>query len=569
MKDIRISNNRGITLIALIITIIVMLILAGVSIALAVSNNGVVSKAQTVRLEQEKGDLEDTIEISKIYGTSGKVDLNQTASAIWNNLKAKGYKLKALDGTEITSLGAFQNLVSSGELNFIAEGKYDLYEISIKEDGKVTILSKASGKADSEDEGVDEELEIEYALQNQYARPIIIPYVKKGLTKTQKENILLGLFSRFGITASTIEEGIIAAPSTMWPTEELTATTVNEALQIINEKIFHLNENLTLDKFLSIMSIYAMNIELNGSPYDIFSNELVYLEQNMTNTIEFTYNEKTAEIEVECSSNLGKLVKYNNMDWYVLYDDDEFGLQLMLKEPCYTLNSSNEEALLTLGPSDETIDMDEIVDLNGDEDLDFEKGIYSYNNFVNTLNNACKKVINTSSIPNYLKPTEIRSFGSDPKDPYNDECGYLSESEIEGYNQAEETWFHCFSGKIKQQLNASNEDVDRMDYIYEYLEDEDIYANKEYWWGVRYSNGTSERDPELESSERFWSNTVKGNENKGSNYNLLRIFQRQNGEIELIANDQAAYIRPVVMLDSTKCKLSDTTTDGYYKIVEK
>jgi len=41
------KKERGITLIALIVTIIVLLILAGVTISLAVNNNGIFNKAKT------------------------------------------------------------------------------------------------------------------------------------------------------------------------------------------------------------------------------------------------------------------------------------------------------------------------------------------------------------------------------------------------------------------------------------------------------------------------------------------------------------------------------------------
>ena len=45
----KIKKETGITLIALIITIIVLLILAGVSISLVLSNNGVISKSKDAR----------------------------------------------------------------------------------------------------------------------------------------------------------------------------------------------------------------------------------------------------------------------------------------------------------------------------------------------------------------------------------------------------------------------------------------------------------------------------------------------------------------------------------------
>ena len=41
----KLKNTKGITLIALVVTIIVLLILAGVSIAMLTGNNGVLTKA--------------------------------------------------------------------------------------------------------------------------------------------------------------------------------------------------------------------------------------------------------------------------------------------------------------------------------------------------------------------------------------------------------------------------------------------------------------------------------------------------------------------------------------------
>ena len=51
-KKLRI--NRGITLIALVITIIVLLILAGVSISMLTGQNGIITQAQRAKEETEK-----------------------------------------------------------------------------------------------------------------------------------------------------------------------------------------------------------------------------------------------------------------------------------------------------------------------------------------------------------------------------------------------------------------------------------------------------------------------------------------------------------------------------------
>ena len=56
VKEVK-RNNQGITLIALIITIIVLLILAGISIASLTGDNGILSKASTAKdaTKQEEG----------------------------------------------------------------------------------------------------------------------------------------------------------------------------------------------------------------------------------------------------------------------------------------------------------------------------------------------------------------------------------------------------------------------------------------------------------------------------------------------------------------------------------
>ena len=55
--------KKGITLIALIITIIVLLILAGISISLVMGDNGILSKAQKSKKQTVIGDVKDTAEI--------------------------------------------------------------------------------------------------------------------------------------------------------------------------------------------------------------------------------------------------------------------------------------------------------------------------------------------------------------------------------------------------------------------------------------------------------------------------------------------------------------------------
>ena len=69
-KDIRENNSliSGVTLITLVVTIIVLLILASVSIAMLTGNNGILNKASEAKLENKRAairELIDTVLISQ------------------------------------------------------------------------------------------------------------------------------------------------------------------------------------------------------------------------------------------------------------------------------------------------------------------------------------------------------------------------------------------------------------------------------------------------------------------------------------------------------------------------
>ena len=64
---LKIKQEEGITLIALVVTIVVLLILAGVSISLVLNNNGVISKAKDAKNSTEKGQAQDEVNLAINY----------------------------------------------------------------------------------------------------------------------------------------------------------------------------------------------------------------------------------------------------------------------------------------------------------------------------------------------------------------------------------------------------------------------------------------------------------------------------------------------------------------------
>lgn len=60
------KNERGITLIALVVTIVVLIILAGVTITYALSENGIFNKAKDAGNTNELGNARDYMALAKI-----------------------------------------------------------------------------------------------------------------------------------------------------------------------------------------------------------------------------------------------------------------------------------------------------------------------------------------------------------------------------------------------------------------------------------------------------------------------------------------------------------------------
>ncbi len=93
------NKNSGITLIALVVTIIVLLILAGISISMLSGDNSILSRAGKARESQRGGVIEDEVTlaieeneiISNLNKTKSNNDRKKTKLELVEDLLAKGY----------------------------------------------------------------------------------------------------------------------------------------------------------------------------------------------------------------------------------------------------------------------------------------------------------------------------------------------------------------------------------------------------------------------------------------------------------------------------------------------
>ncbi len=121
----RTKKERGITLIALVITIIVLLILAGVSIAMLTGDNGILTKATEAKQNTEKAEIEEQVRlaVNASYDNSGNLDnaqLKENLNKIEGITKIDTVSFPqkvTIDGYQVTinSNGTVENAIKTGE----------------------------------------------------------------------------------------------------------------------------------------------------------------------------------------------------------------------------------------------------------------------------------------------------------------------------------------------------------------------------------------------------------------------------------------------------------------------
>ena len=179
------KRERGITLIALVITIIVLLILAGVSIAMLTGENGILTQANKSKIEQSHGAVREGISLAY---NEYQIEINTASNekiASTETVIVKGEEEKALATTNTTFL---QFLSSKG---YIKEGTTDVLNVE-----NLTGSKQALGS------GEDTDI---YKIEEENEKYIVNYYDEKG-TPEQIWNI--------SISASTETGDVTLEPDT-------------------------------------------------------------------------------------------------------------------------------------------------------------------------------------------------------------------------------------------------------------------------------------------------------------------------------------------------------------------
>ena len=130
-KEKMLKNKNGITLIALVVTIVVLLILAGVSISMLTGENGIIKQAQEAKEKSEIAEEKELVELSAVGATArnngGEITYDNLDEELAINLGDREY---TLDGT-----GPFTVTYTDSGRNYIVETNGEVVEAGKDETG--------------------------------------------------------------------------------------------------------------------------------------------------------------------------------------------------------------------------------------------------------------------------------------------------------------------------------------------------------------------------------------------------------------------------------------------------
>mgnify|MGYP003295177576 CR=1 FL=1 len=136
-------GERGITLVALVVTIIVLLILAGITITYVLADDGIFGKAELASLETIKGEIRDHVSIAllnakteAIIASAGQQTFD--ATALNSKVKAALPENKGQFGTITCTLALDEDGVPSGNI-VINYGADNVYTVAVTDYTEFTV----------------------------------------------------------------------------------------------------------------------------------------------------------------------------------------------------------------------------------------------------------------------------------------------------------------------------------------------------------------------------------------------------------------------------------------------
>lgn len=124
------GKNNGITLIALVITIIVLLILAGITVNLVMGENGIIKKAAKAKEDISVAQNEETVELAKSTNQIDKIIGSSRENELENSeLKLVTSILNSSTNKGTYQMNQFQRMETESTANYMEYTTENIYEI--------------------------------------------------------------------------------------------------------------------------------------------------------------------------------------------------------------------------------------------------------------------------------------------------------------------------------------------------------------------------------------------------------------------------------------------------------
>ena len=161
------KSNKGITLIALVVTIVVLLILAGVSISMLTGENGIIKQAQDAKLQTEIGEEKEAIGVAYSGAKIKKEGKDVIASDIQEQFNYNGTKANASGNIKVqfTESKRWYSIDGSGNIEgpFESEDEIEINDVNIvisktpeNEPSELVVLKVEKVEGPSEDVILDD-----------------------------------------------------------------------------------------------------------------------------------------------------------------------------------------------------------------------------------------------------------------------------------------------------------------------------------------------------------------------------------------------------------------------------
>ena len=141
--------NKGITLIALVITIVVLLILAAISINLVLGENGIISRTKDARerteIAEEKEIVQFAVAEARLYDNDGKLTFENLKGAMKSNSRNKKYTLTDEGDDFKITFDTGRSYYAGGDNSESGNDTYFIWKLSDTEAKIVGLKDEAKG----------------------------------------------------------------------------------------------------------------------------------------------------------------------------------------------------------------------------------------------------------------------------------------------------------------------------------------------------------------------------------------------------------------------------------------